>query len=126
MNTQKFLICEICGNIIGKIYDSGVPMMCCGQQMNELAANTVDAAIEKHLPVIVLKGDTVEIDVGSVAHPMLEEHHIVWIYVETKAGGQRKGLMPGDAPKACFKLCDDELIAAYAYCNIHGLWMTEV
>ncbi|MDD3171305.1 MAG: desulfoferrodoxin family protein [Bacilli bacterium] len=123
---NKFFICEHCGNIIGMIYASGVPVVCCGEEMKELVPNTVDAAQEKHVPVVEVKGNTVEVKVGSVAHPMIAAHFIQWIYLETKNGGQRKALVPGEEPKAVFTLINDEPIAAYAYCNLHGLWKTEI
>ncbi|MCI1208228.1 MAG: desulfoferrodoxin Dfx [Treponema sp.] len=121
----RFFICRHCGNIIGMIHSSGVKVVCCGEPMELLEPNTVDAAQEKHLPVITVKGDTVEVKVGSAPHPMVEDHWIQWIYIETEKGGQRKVLNPGDKPEAVFKLADDKLLAAFAYCNKHGLWMTK-
>jgi superoxide reductase len=123
---QKFYICRICGNLVGMIHDSEVEIICCGQPMEELVPNTVEAAVEKHLPVITVKGDTVEVNVGSVPHPMLEAHSIQWIYLETQKGGQRKNLAPGEEPKAVFSVKGDEAVAAYAYCNLHGLWKTKL
>lgn len=122
----KFYLCKHCGNFVGMIYNSGVSMICCGEPMTELVPNTVEAAHEKHLPVVNVSGNTVTVKVGSVEHPMLEAHYIEWIYLETKNGGQRKALHPGDKPEATFELIDDEAVAAYAYCNLHGLWMTEI
>ena len=122
----KFFVCEHCGNLVGMIFASGVNMVCCGDDMTELVPNTVDAAVEKHLPVVSQTGDVVMVEVGSTPHPMTEEHYIQWIYLETKKGGQRKNLNPGEEPKAMFTLNDDELVAVYAYCNLHGLWKTEV
>ncbi|HWR19309.1 MAG TPA: desulfoferrodoxin family protein [Clostridia bacterium] len=124
---HRFFRCKLCGKIIGIINDPGTPTICCGQQMEELVANTVEASQEKHLPVVTIKGDTVEVAIGSVAHPMTEEHHIAWVYLETNHGGQRKCLGAGVEPKVQFKLtADDKVIAAYEYCNLHGLWKTEV
>lgn len=123
---QKFYVCKHCGNLVGMLQNSGVPIICCGEPMTEIVANTVDAAKEKHLPVVSISGSTVEVNVGSVEHPMTEAHYIQWIYLETKNGGQRKSLQPGDAPKASFALYEDEAVAAYAYCNLHGLWKTEL
>lgn len=123
----KFYICRHCGNIFGVVEDSGVTPVCCGDPMEILTPNTVDAAQEKHVPVIKVDGNTVTVEVGSVPHPMLEEHHIAWIYLETKEGGQRKCLEIGGEPKAVFALTPgDEVIAAYEYCNLHGLWMATV
>lgn len=92
-------------------------------ELTELTANTTDAAQEKHVPVVTIKENLIEVSVGSVAHPMLEEHYITGIYIETKYGFQFKKLAPRDEPKAEFLLTDgDEFIAAYEYCNLHGLW----
>ena len=93
--------------------------------MTELKANTSDGATEKHVPIIKKDGNKVTVEVGSVPHPMLPEHYIQWIYIETKNGGQRKALEPGMEPKATFTLIDDEIVAAYEYCNLHGLWKAD-
>lgn len=122
---HRFFICRHCGNLIGMIHDSGVPIVCCGEKMELLAPNTVEASAEKHLPVISVEGDTVRVAIGSASHPMLAEHWIEWIYLQTEKGGQRKCLAPGEAPEALFALAGDKPVAAFAYCNIHGLWMTE-
>ncbi len=122
----KFYLCEHCGNLVGMIHDSGVPMICCGQKMTALEPNTVEASEEKHLPVVKVEGNTVTVHVGSVDHPMVPEHFIQWVYVQTGKGGQRKSLQPGEAPSVSFCLGDDKPVAVYAYCNIHGLWMTEI
>lgn len=119
----KYFICDHCGNIVEKVVDSGVPVVCCGQPMRELVAGSVDAAVEKHVPVYAIEGNVVNVTVGSTEHPMLPEHYIEWISLQTRQGVQRKMLQPGEAPKACFALCDgDEVEAVYAYCNLHGLW----
>ena len=118
--------CEHCGNIIAHINDSGVRCVCCGEEMKPLVPNTTDAAGEKHVPVIRVDGQTVTVTVGSVEHPMLEAHYIQWIMLETKEGRQRKVLKPGDKPVATFALTDtDAVVAAYEYCNLHGLWKAE-
>lgn len=123
---MKFYICSHCGNIITFEKASGAPVTCCGDQMQELIPGAVEAAVEKHLPVISVEGSAVTVKVGSVAHPMAAEHYIEWIILETKQGSQRKTLAPGAAPEAKFALADgDEAVAAYAYCNLHGLWKTE-
>ncbi len=94
-----------------------------GIALEALKANTSDGAAEKHVPVVSINGNTVEVAIGSVAHPMLEEHYITGIYIETTSGGQFASLKPGEEPKAVFLLKDgDEFIAAYEYCNLHGLW----
>ena len=122
----RFFRCDICGNLVGMIHSSGAPMTCCGQHMTELIPGSVDASQEKHVPVITVDGNKVHIAVGSVAHPMAEAHHIAWIYIQTEKGGQRKNLVIDGAPEADFALTDDDkLVAAYAYCNLHGLWKAE-
>jgi len=122
----KFHFCKHCGNLVGMIFNSGAEMTCCGEPMLELVPNTVEASHEKHLPVIDISGEEVTVKVGSVAHPMTDEHFIEWIYLETRHGGQRRALKPGDYPEASFSLHGEEAVAAYAYCNIHGLWETKV
>ena len=120
---QKFYICEHCGNIIAMVKNVGVPIKCCGQNMTEIIPGTTDAAAEKHVPVWSVEGNTVNVTVGSVDHPMIPEHYIEWISLQTKQGNQRKVLEPGQSPKACFAICDgDEVEAVYAYCNLHSLW----
>ncbi len=125
MSEKKFYICETCGNLIGMIHSSGVNVVCCGKKMTELEAGVVEASKEKHIPVATVNGNTVEVVVGSVSHPMVDEHHIAWVYLETTKGGQRKPLTPGSEPKVSFALCDEEPVAVYAYCNLHGLWKAE-
>ena len=120
---MKFYICNHCGNIIAYVRDKGVPVVCCGEKMQELIPGTTDGAVEKHLPVITREGEKVTVAVGSAAHPMVEEHWIQWIALETTGGNQRKELHPGDEPKAVFLVPEeDEIVAAYEYCNLHGLW----
>lgn len=109
--------------MVAMVKDSGVPVICCGEPMKVIEANTQDAAVEKHVPVWEVKDGIVSVTVGSVDHPMLEEHYIEWISLQTSAGNQRKCLKPGDAPKVCFAICEgEEIEAVYAYCNLHGLW----
>ena len=123
---HKFFICRHCGNIIGMIRSSGVKVVCCGEEMQELLANSVDAAKEKHVPVAAYKCNKVHVNIGEVDHPMTEEHYIQWVYLLTDQGGQRKCLKPGDAPSVDFALISgDKPIAVYAYCNLHGLWVKE-
>ncbi len=126
MSQEKFYICRHCGNLIGMINDSGVPVVCCGEKMQALVPNTEDAAQEKHVPSVTVDGDVVKVNIGSAPHPMLDAHYIEWVYVQTENGGQRKALKPGDAPEAVFALKDDKAVAVYAYCNLHGLWKTEL
>ena len=108
------------------IHSSGVPMMCCGQKMTKLEAGVVEASREKHIPEVKVDGNVVSVIVGSVVHPMSEEHSIEWIYLETDKGGQRKCLKPGEAPEAKFIIADEKPVAVYAYCNLHGLWKAEI
>lgn len=126
MKTNRFFICEHCGNIIGMIHNSGVPMMCCGQKMKELVPGTTEASLEKHIPVVEVSGDKVSVVVGSVLHPQTEEHNITWVYLQTDRGGQRKVLPVGKEPKVEFSLCDEKPVAVYAYCNLHGLWKKDI
>ncbi len=127
MYSIKFFRCKHCGNLVGTIKDAGVPMVCCGEEMTELVPNTVDAAQEKHVPVVNVDGNLVKVAVGSVPHPMEEAHSIQWVYLHTEKGGQRKGLNPGDTPEVTFALTDDDTaIEVYEYCNLHGLWVTKI
>ena len=120
---MKFFRCEHCGNIVAMVKESGVPVVCCGEAMKPLVPNTVEAAHEKHIPVLSREGEHVTVTVGSVAHPMLDSHYIEWIALQTKSGNQRKALHPGAEPKAVFLVPeDDEIVGVYAYCNLHGLW----
>ena len=120
---MKYLKCEHCGNIVEVVKDRKVPVMCCGQKMQEMIAGTVEASREKHIPVYEVEGNKVIVNVGSIEHPMLEEHFIEWVTLETKQGVQRKQLKPGEAPKVTFVLSEgEEVEAVYAYCNLHGLW----
>ena len=123
---QKFFYCKKCGNFAALIKNSGVSMVCCGEDMTELVPNTVEASVEKHLPVAKYSGSSLSVEVGSAPHPMEEGHHIAFIYAETEKGGQRKDLETGGEPKASFAFSDDKPIAVYAYCNLHGLWKTEI
>lgn len=126
MCENRFYICEHCGNIIGLIHDAGVPMMCCGKKMKQLEPGIVEASHEKHIPVVTVDGNTVNVVIGSVLHPMTEEHSITWVYLQTNRGGQRKCLAAGSKPEVAFALCDEEPVAVYAYCNLHGLWKAEI
>ena len=126
MSNTNFYICEKCGNLVGAIHESGVPMKCCGQNMTKIEAGTVEASREKHIPVAKVEGDKVIVEVGSVAHPMAEEHSIEWVYLQTDKGGQRKNLKPDQAPEVSFNLNGDKALAVYEYCNLHGLWKVEL
>ncbi len=125
MNT-KFYICKKCGNLVEMVKNSGVNPVCCGEKMTALVPNTSDAAGEKHVPVVTVEDGAVYANVGAVTHPMTKEHSIEWIYLQTDKGGYRRALSPDEAPEATFAIGDEKPIAVYAYCNLHGLWMTEI
>jgi len=123
---MKFFKCKHCGNVIAYADYQGVPVFCCGEEMSEMIPGEVEASTEKHVPVIEIEGNKVTVTVGTVLHPMTEKHMIKWIALETKQGNQRKELKDG-VPKASFMLCEnDKVVAAYDYCNLHGLWKAGV
>ena len=126
MKNAKFYVCPECGLVIETIHDSSVTPVCCGLKMNELKSNTVEASGEKHIPAVTVEGSTVTVNVGSIDHPMQDVHYIEWVQLVTEHGIQRKSLTPGQAPKVVFTLVDDKPLAVYAYCNLHGLWKTEL
>lgn len=116
----KFYRCRHCGNIAIKVVDSKVPMVCCGEKMEELVPSENDTGAEKHVPVAErLDRYRIKVTVGSVPHPMMPEHHISFIVLETAHGFQVA--YPKDTPEAIF-YTEDEVTAIYEYCNIHGLW----
>ena len=120
---QKFYYCEHCGNIVAYVKQVGSKITCCGFEMKELVPGTSDGAAEKHVPVVEVEGNKITVSVGSVEHPMSPEHYIEWIFLQTKEGNQRKLLSPGQKPVAEFYISDtDEVVAAFEYCNLHGLW----
>ena len=120
---MEFYVCKHCGNIIAYAENKGVPVVCCGEKMEKIVPNSVDASGEKHVPVVKVEGNLVTVTVGSVEHPMLEEHHIGWVALETEQGNQRKTLKPGQKPEVTFAITEgDKVVAAYEYCNLHGLW----
>ena len=120
---MRIFRCAQCGQMVEMLEKTGCPVKCCGEPMVELVPGTTDAAVEKHVPVWETKDGKVTVCVGSVTHPMLEEHFIQWIALETDKGFQRKTLKPGDEPKAVFALPEGETVTAtYAYCNLHSLW----
>ena len=126
MKNTKFYVCPHCGNIVEMVHDAGVKPFCCGQKMNELVPNTVEASAEKHIPAVSLQGDVAEVNVGSVDHPMADVHWIEWVQLVTDKGSTRKYLNPGEAPKVRFPLNGEKPLAVYAYCNLHGLWKAEL
>ena len=126
-NSKKFFKCSVCGKIIGIIENKGPIVVCCGKKMEELVANTTEASVEKHIPAVEINDNKVKVQVGSTLHPMTEEHHISWVYLETNQGGQRKSLEIDKDPIVEFALTEDEkVIEVYAYCNLHGLWKVEL
>ena len=121
---MKFYKCNHCGNVITKVVDKNVPVICCGEQMKELFPNTVEAAVEKHKPEIKIDGDKVTIQVGSVEHPMTDDHHIQFVAVELSDRSGIINLVPGQKPVVQIQLKPGQKIEkVYAYCNLHGLWM---
>ena len=126
MKNTKFYICPHCGNLVEMVNDAGVNPVCCGQKMAALVPNTVDASGEMHIPAVTVATGVVTVNVGSVDHPMVDAHYIEWVQVQTEKGSQRKYLKPGEAPNVTFALGGDRAVAVYAYCNLHGLWITEL
>ena len=126
MCETRFFICPHCGNIVGMIHSSGVPLVCCGQKMEKIEAGVVEASREKHIPVVAVEGNVVKVTIGEVAHPMTAEHSILWVYLLTDKGGQRKCLEVGKEPVVTFALADEKPVAVFAYCNLHGLWKADL
>ncbi len=113
--------CEACGNIVEVLHGGGGELVCCGEPMKLMVENTVDAAKEKHVPVIEKVDGGVKVKVGSVAHPMEESHYIEWVEIISDGEAYRQFLNPGEAPEATFCI-KAEQITAREYCNLHGLW----
>lgn len=124
--SAKFFTCKCCGDTVAIIKEACCTPSCCGKPMEEIIPGTVEAAVEKHIPEVSVDGGSVDVVVGAVEHPMIETHLIEWICLETEKGGQIKYLKAGEAPKASFAVTDDKAVAAYAYCNLHGLWKKEI
>lgn len=120
-----FYRCNKCKNIVELIHNGGGDLICCGEPMVLLKENTTDAATEKHVPVYEKKGESTVVTVGSVEHPMTEEHYIQWIAAVSDDGVFRINLSPGDKPQATFS-CLENVQAYYEYCNLHGLWKVEL
>lgn len=119
---MKFIKCEGCESIAVVLTDG----KCCAGETNEIEPNTVDAATEKHVPYVVKDGNTLKVQVGEVEHPMVQEHYITWIVVETKTGAMIKKLKPEQKPYAEFNVEGEEVVAVYEYCNLHGLWKKDM
>ncbi len=123
---MKIYKCNGCGKMAVLLKGSACPTKCCGEPMEEMIPGSTDAAQEKHVPVLERTGSSVKVNVGSVDHPMLEEHYIDWVILETNQGFAQKKLTVGGKPEATFQLSlDEEPITAYAYCNLHGLWKAD-
>ncbi len=113
--------CELCGNIVEVLTGGGGALVCCGQDMDLLTENTTDAAVEKHVPVITKTDDGILVNVGSVDHPMIDDHYIEWIEILVGGVSNKIFLKPGENPQACFPAIEGE-VTARAYCNLHGIW----
>ena len=123
----QFFICKHCKSVVAKLNGLGCNPSCCGEPMIELLPGVEEAATEKHIPEVKERGGKVYVQVGSVAHPMLEAHYIEWVYLLTDKGGYFHFLKPGDAPQTVFALNDGEVpLSVYSYCNLHGLWKADV
>jgi superoxide reductase len=125
---MRFFKCKKCGNYVTFLTEkTGCTPTCCGEEMAEIKPNTTDGATEKHVPVVEINGNIITVKVGEVDHPMLDEHYIQFVILETDKGYMKKDLKPGEAPVAVFVLPDGEkAIAAYEHCNLHGLWKKEI
>lgn len=124
---MKIYKCPVCGNVIEKLYDSSVPVVCCGKPMEELKAGVTDAALEKHVPVCEVKDGRLTVKVGSVEHPMTKEHYIAFIIAKAGETVMRRELTPEDKPEAEFCLNGYKgYVEVYEYCNLHGLWKTDI
>ena len=124
---MKFYKCEKCGSFVIKINSAACTPVCCGDPMTELIPGTSDGAHEKHVPVVTVEGSKVTVQVGEVEHPMMENHYIQYIWLETNKGFMQKELKPDEKPCAEFVLAEGETaVAAYEFCNLHGLWKKEV
>jgi len=116
--------CELCGNIVEVLHSGSAPLVCCNQNMTLMTENTVDAAQEKHVPVIEVGANSITVKVGSVAHPMQEEHYIEWVELLADGKAYRQFLKPGEAPEATFPITAKD-VTAREYCNLHGHWSAE-
>lgn len=123
-NLLEVYKCELCGNIVEVVHGGGASLVCCGQDMKLMVENTVDAAKEKHVPVIEIMDGGVKVKVGSVPHPMEEKHYIEWVEIVADGTAYRQFLKPGQAPEAFFPL-RPKTLTAREYCNLHGLWSAQ-
>ena len=125
MKDPKFYVCPKCGQVIEIVHDKGRIPRCCGEKVLPLEPNSVEASGEKHIPQVKVGDGFVEVNVGSVDHPMEEVHWIEWVELVSQEGVQRKYLNPGEAPQVRFSL-DSKPLAVYAFCNLHGLWKAQL
>ncbi len=125
---MKFLRCKKCGQIVGVVKDTGVPVICCGETMEELIPHVDEKGLsEKHIPVYAVKKGKCIAKIGMIPHPMTDDHYIEWVALVTNKGNQRKELEPGKSPRAEFSLDEDEVVEEiYAYCNLHQLWKLDL
>lgn len=124
--SNRFYICKVCKNTVGLIHAGEKPLSCCGEWMTHMPIRNEKEAEQKHKPRVTVANNKVTVDVGTVMHPQTDSHGISWIYLETDRGGQRKRLLPNTKPVAEFALYDEKPKAAYSYCNMHGLWKTDI
>jgi len=126
MATKRYEVykCAICGNIVEMLHEGAGELVCCDKPMRLFKENTTDAAVEKHVPVIEITPNGVKVSIGSVLHPMTEEHYIEWIEIIADSKLYRQYLKPAEAPEAFFEI-KAENITAREYCNLHGLWKSE-
>lgn len=125
-NKVKYYFCPFCGNIVEVVFNSGNIPVCCGKAMQLLIPGISDGSAEKHIPCVEIKHGKVLVTVGSEPHPMTSEHHINWISLQTNQGVYRRQVFPSKAPQTCFFLHENEhVVAVFAYCNLHKLWMYE-
>lgn len=122
----KFYECKHCSNVILMIEAGGGQLNCCGEQMQEIPTNDLEASIEKHIPIIKTEGNKVTIRIGEEDHPMIENHYIEWIYIKTKRQEQRVNFFPGEKPEVELHIDNDEIELVAAYCTLHGLWTTGI
>ena len=123
---SEFFICDKCGSMLNVLCECAEEEKNCKEALRKLEANSTEAATEKHIPAVTVKGNEICVQVGSTEHPMAEEHFIMWVYLETEHGGQFKRLNPGEAPRVKFTITEDKPVAVYEYCNIHGLWKKDL
>lgn len=127
MCKKKYYVCEVCGNIVEKVHDSGNELMCCMRTMKELIPGETDGNLEFHVPTYKIKNNLLTVEIGKKEHPSDDKHYIQWVSVVTDKGEMRKCLKPGDKPVVHFHLCDGEKVCTiFAYCNLHKLWKLRV